>query len=135
MRSRKFRTAASRTTRGSCARASEAATRPVAAAAVRRKFLREVSEGELFFMRAPVGRACAARLYARYVPRPAVLCSKVSGSSRRTAEVLPRLHPRFEPGALGRPVAIRHREPRAVAIAALDDHMLAEHALEREAEL
>ena len=45
---------------------------------------------------------------------------------------------RVEPGFPGRPqagpVAVGHREPGGVAVAALDDQVLAEHALEGEAE-
>src|SRR5437867_5746466 len=44
-------------------------------------------------------------------------------------------HPGLEGRARRRPLAIEHREPGAVAIAPLDDHVLAEDALEAEAEL
>src|ERR1041385_2892729 len=48
-------------------------------------------------------------------------------------EVL-RAEPRLEDVGNGRPLAIEHREPRRVAIAAFHDRGLPEHAFEREAE-
>src|SRR3569623_1197793 len=48
-------------------------------------------------------------------------------------EILGR-EPTLEPGLEPRPVAIDHREPRRVAVLAFLDHVLAEHALELEAE-
>ncbi len=48
-------------------------------------------------------------------------------------EVL-RRQPALERAARGRPLAVEQREPRGVAVAALDDHVLAERALVGEAE-
>src|SRR5262245_34716371 len=45
-----------------------------------------------------------------------------------------RREPALESGLAGRPLAVEHREPGGVAVASLDDEVLAEHAFEREAE-
>src|SRR5258707_10058277 len=45
-----------------------------------------------------------------------------------------RRQPPFERGLPGRPLGFQHREPGGIAAAALDDHVVAENALERKTE-
>ena len=53
---------------------------------------------------------------------------------RPSASKLSGAEPAFVSRLARRPFAVEHRKPGGVAIAALDDHVLAENALEREAE-
>src|SRR5690606_32046383 len=82
-----------------------------------------------------------AALFLQIILHEAPAASKRSGAELLQRFFLPALRveifgrkPRLESTFPHRPFGIHHREPRGVAIPALDDHVLAENALESETE-